>query len=71
MPGAFSLWHLLILLVVVVLVFGTKKLSGAGKDLGQAIRGFKDGLKPEDAPKLEADKRESAEGAGQSQKDKV
>jgi sec-independent protein translocase protein TatA len=69
--GAFSIWHLLIFLVVVVLVFGTKKLSGAGKDLGQAVRGFKDGMKSDDAPKLEADKRESSESAEQSKKDKV
>lgn len=58
--GAFSVWHLLILLVVVVLVFGTKKLSSAGKDLGEAVKGFKDGMKTGDTPKLEADKAEAA-----------
>ena len=42
--GAFSIWHLLILLVVVVLVFGTGKLKNIGSDLGGAVKGFKDGM---------------------------
>lgn len=42
--GAFSIWHLLILLLVVVLLFGTKKLRNIGSDLGSAVKGFKDGL---------------------------
>ena len=51
-----SIWHLIILLVVVVLVFGTKKLSTAGKDLGAAVKGFKDGMSADQAQaKLEAD----------------
>ena len=47
--GSFSIWHWLIVLVVVVLVFGTKKLGSVGKDLGDAVRGFKDGLKGDEA----------------------
>lgn len=43
--GSFSIWHWLIVLVVVVLIFGTKKLTNAGKDLGGAVKGFKDGMK--------------------------
>ncbi|MGN0902690.1 MAG: Sec-independent protein translocase subunit TatA [Succinivibrio sp.] len=43
--GAMSVWHWLILLLVVALVFGTSKLKTAGKDLGGAIRGFKEGMK--------------------------
>jgi sec-independent protein translocase protein TatA len=43
--GSFSIWHWLIVLVIVVLVFGTKKLSTIGKDLGGAVRGFKEGMK--------------------------
>jgi sec-independent protein translocase protein TatA len=54
--GGFSIWHWLILLVVVVLVFGTKKLPNLGSDLGKAIRGFKKGMTDEEQPKLEADK---------------
>jgi sec-independent protein translocase protein TatA len=46
--GAFSIWHWLIVLVVVVLVFGTKKLSNLGSDLGKAVKGFKEGVKTED-----------------------
>ena len=43
--GAMSIWHWLILLVVVALVFGTSKLKNVGKDLGGAIKGFKEGMK--------------------------
>jgi sec-independent protein translocase protein TatA len=43
--GSFSIWHWLIVLVVVVLVFGTSKLKNAGSDLGKAVKGFKDGVK--------------------------
>lgn len=42
--GSLSIWHWLIVLLVVALVFGTKKLRGAGKDLGEAVRGFKEGV---------------------------
>ena len=42
--GSLSIWHWLIVLLVVGLVFGTKKLRGAGKDLGEAVRGFKEGV---------------------------
>jgi len=46
--GSFSIWHWLIVLVVVVLIFGTKKLRNMGADLGGAVRGFKEGMKSED-----------------------
>ena len=42
--GSFSIWHWLIVLVVVLLIFGTRRLRDAGADLGGAVRGFKDGL---------------------------
>jgi sec-independent protein translocase protein TatA len=42
--GSFSIWHWLIVLVIVVLVFGTRKLKDAGKDLGSAVRSFKEGM---------------------------
>jgi len=45
MMGSFSIWHWVIVLVVVVLVFGTKKLGNLGSDLGKAVKGFKDGVK--------------------------
>lgn len=43
--GSISLWHWLVVLVIVILVFGTKKLKNIGSDLGGAVKGFKDGLK--------------------------
>jgi sec-independent protein translocase protein TatA len=43
--GSFSIWHWLIVLVVVVLIFGTKKLKNVGSDLGAAVKGFKDGVR--------------------------
>ena len=43
--GTFSVWHWLIVLLIVVLVFGTKKLKNIGADLGGAVKGFKDGVR--------------------------
>ncbi|WP_295500636.1 Sec-independent protein translocase subunit TatA [Limnohabitans sp. Rim8] len=43
--GTFSIWHWLIVLLIVVMVFGTKKLRNMGSDLGGAVKGFKDGMK--------------------------
>ena len=43
--GSFSIWHWLIVLVIVMLIFGTKKLRNMGTDLGGAVRGFKDGMR--------------------------
>ena len=62
--GSLSIWHWLIVLVVVVLIFGTKKLRNIGQDLGGAVKGFKEGVKGsgEDA---EAAKAADAQPAGQ------
>ena len=46
--GSFSIWHWLIVLVIVMLVFGTKKLGNMGSDIGKAVKGFKDGVKGEE-----------------------
>jgi sec-independent protein translocase protein TatA len=43
--GTWSIWHWLIVLVIVMLVFGTKKLRNMGQDLGGAVKGFKEGMK--------------------------
>jgi sec-independent protein translocase protein TatA len=43
--GGLSIWHWLIVLLVVVLIFGTKKLRNIGQDLGGAVKGFKEGMK--------------------------
>ncbi|MBS0341526.1 MAG: Sec-independent protein translocase subunit TatA [Proteobacteria bacterium] len=48
--GSFSIWHWLIVLLIVVMVFGTKKLKNMGSDLGGAVKGFKDGMKDGSAP---------------------
>ena len=50
--GSFSITHWLILLVVVVVIFGTSKLKNAGKDLGGAVKGFKDAVKDENEQHL-------------------
>ena len=60
--GSISIWHWLIVLLIVVLVFGTKKLKNMGTDLGGAVKGFKDGMKdgaadtPETPPAQVTDK---------------
>ena len=46
--GSFSVWHWVIVLVIVMLIFGTKKISNMGSDLGKAVKGFKDGVKGEE-----------------------
>ncbi|MGH8618092.1 MAG: Sec-independent protein translocase subunit TatA [Burkholderiales bacterium] len=51
--GSFSIWHWLIVLVVVILIFGTKKLGNIGSDLGKAMKGFKDGMKSDGESKPE------------------
>jgi sec-independent protein translocase protein TatA len=60
--GTFSIWHWLIVLVVVVLIFGTKKLANMGTDLGKAVRGFKEGVKSEEEAKAAAKLETSATG---------
>ena len=53
--GSFSIWHWLIVLLIVVMVFGTKKLKNMGSDLGGAVKGFKDGMKDGSTPEKPAD----------------
>jgi len=48
--GSLSIWHWLIVLLVVVMIFGTKKLRNMGSDLGGAVKGFKDGMKDGSVP---------------------
>ncbi|MDD2884587.1 MAG: Sec-independent protein translocase subunit TatA [Dechloromonas sp.] len=59
--GSFSIWHWLIVLVIVMLVFGTKKLRNVGQDLGGAVKGFKDGMKEASADNAAADNSKPAE----------
>ena len=46
--GSMSIWHWVVVLVIVMLVFGTKKLGNMGSDIGKAVKGFKDGVKGEE-----------------------
>lgn len=69
--GSFSLWHWIIVLIVVLLVFGTKRLRNVGEDLGSAIKGFKKGLKDgQDEPpaQLGDESRQSDEARKQSER---
>ncbi len=66
--GSFSIWHWLIVLLIVVMVFGTKKLKNMGSDLGGAVKGFKDGMKdggqsPTDTPVPPASVTNSAQAS--------
>ena len=63
--GSLSIWHWLIVLVVVVLIFGTKKLRNLGADLGGAVKGFKDGMKTEE-DKSKADAAAKIEHSAQT-----
>jgi sec-independent protein translocase protein TatA len=56
--GSFSIWHWLIVLLIVALVFGTKKLRNIGTDLGGAVKGFKEGIKEADTPPADPQQRE-------------
>ncbi len=53
--GSFSIWHWLIVLIIILLVFGTKKLRNLGSDLGGAVKGFKDGMRDATADDKPAD----------------
>lgn len=52
--GSMSIMHWGVVLVIVMLLFGTKKLTSAGSDIGKAIKGFKDGLAGADEPNIKA-----------------
>jgi sec-independent protein translocase protein TatA len=56
--GSLSIWHWLIVLLIVALVFGTKKLRNIGSDLGGAVKGFKEGMRDAEAPAADGQKRE-------------
>jgi len=64
--GSFSIWHWLIVLLVVVLVFGTKKLRNVGSDLGGAVKGFKEGMKQPEDGKTDQAKGEIPPSTGQT-----
>ena len=53
--GGISIWQLLIILAIIVLLFGTKKLKGMGSDLGSAVKGFKKAINDDPESKTVAD----------------
>lgn len=55
--GSFSIWHWLIVLLIIVLIFGTKKLGNIGRDLGSAVKGFKEGMKSEEEPPKQVEQK--------------
>jgi sec-independent protein translocase protein TatA len=64
--GSFSIWHWLIVLLVVVLIFGTKKLKNMGADLGAAVKGFKDGVRDGSTGSADAPPQQQVTNARQS-----
>ena len=64
--GSFSIWHWLIVLVIILLIFGTKKLRNVGQDLGGAVKGFKDGMKEANATDKPADAAPAEKVTGQT-----
>jgi sec-independent protein translocase protein TatA len=69
--GGLSIWHWLIVLVVVVLIFGTKKLKNLGSDLGGAVKGFKDGMKDGGDAAGKADAEKLASGGSSAAKETI
>ncbi len=69
--GSFSIWHWLIVLAIVLLVFGTKKLRNIGTDLGGAVKGFKESVKEEGAPKQVNDSASNGQTIDVEAKDKM
>ena len=69
--GSFSIWHWLIVLLIIVLIFGTKKLKNMGSDLGGAVKGFKDGMRDGSAPDTPVPPTSQVTGAPQPGTDKT
>lgn len=63
-----SLWHMIILLVIVLLIFGPSRLGDLGKSMGQAIRGFKKGLEDSEIDVTERSRREQIDGQGTAER---
>lgn len=60
--GSFSIWHWLVVLIIVLVVFGTKKLRNVGSDLGGAVKGFKDAMREQQSPKVADQSGSTVEG---------
>ncbi|MDD4888034.1 MAG: Sec-independent protein translocase subunit TatA [Thiomonas sp.] len=69
--GSFSIWHWLIVLLIVMMVFGTKKLKNMGSDLGSAVKGFKDGMRDASADDTSADTSKQLAGDAATKKETI
>lgn len=69
--GSFSIWHWAVVLVIVLLIFGTKKLRNIGSDLGGAVKGFKDGVKESGEKATDAAKQVAGQTIESEVKDKA
>ncbi|MCX7896971.1 MAG: Sec-independent protein translocase subunit TatA [Rhodocyclaceae bacterium] len=71
--GTWSIWHWLVVLLIIVLVFGTKKLRNIGADLGSAVKGFKEGMKEgsQEAPKQVESQAATIEGQAKKEESKA
>ena len=72
--GAFSIWHMLVLLAIVALVFGTKRLRNIGEDVGSAIKSFRKGMQDGDGdaqPQLKADPQASTQSTSDNKSEHV
>lgn len=66
--GSISIWHWLIVLVIVVLVFGTKRLTSGAKDVGNAVKEFKKGMRDEDEKPAQLNDESKRESSSESQR---
>jgi sec-independent protein translocase protein TatA len=66
--GSWSIWHWVVVLVIVVLVFGTKRLTSGAKDLGKAVNEFKKGMREEDEKPAQLSDQSKRESSGESQR---
>ena len=65
-PSGIGIWQLLIVLLIVVLVFGTKRIKNIGSDLGGALKGFKTAIKDDEAESDSEASEDSTEGTGET-----
>ena len=71
MLGGISIWQLLIVLLIVVMIFGTKKLKNMGNDMGEAVKGFKKGLNDEEKPELKDEASTASEKVESKESEKA
>ena len=68
--GGISVWQLLIILAIVIMLFGTKRLRTMGSDLGSAVKGFRKSMSDDAAGEKPADDAQAGDAASKSNKDK-